>query len=148
MYIDPDSDSDIVIEEGEGDFRERCIIVKGEERNIEEEAEQADNEQSEQLTEAGTEPGTSLTAEQENEDKDETISSTLTQDFDREKGGEGVHKLCLTLSTDQREFQEIGRRGATYEEVSTGNPFCKDAYTTHGQNGYQRESVIHIWTMI
>ena len=85
MCIDPDSDSDIVIEEGEGDFRERCIIVKGGERNIEEEAEQADDEQSEQLTEAGTEPGTSLTAEQETEDKDETISSTSTQDFDREK---------------------------------------------------------------
>ena len=147
MCNDPDSDSDIVIEEGEGDFRERCIIVKGEERNIEEEAEQADNEQSEQLTEAGTEPGTPLTAEQETEDKDETISSTSTQDFDR-KGGEGVHKPHLTLSTDQREFQEIGRRGATYEEASTGNPFCKDAYTTHGQSDYQRESVIHVWTMI
>ena len=85
LCIDPDSDSDIVIEEREGDFRERCIIVKGEERNVEEEAEQADDEQSEQLTEAGTEPGTSLTAEQETEDQDETISSTLTQDFDREK---------------------------------------------------------------
>ena len=49
LYIDPDSNSDVVIEEGEGDFRERCIIIKGEERNIEEEAEQADDEQSEQL---------------------------------------------------------------------------------------------------
>ena len=64
MCIDPDSDSDVVIEEGEGDFKERCIIIKGEERNVEEEEEQADDEQSEQLTEAGTEPGTSLTTEQ------------------------------------------------------------------------------------
>ena len=56
MCIDPDYDSDVVIEEGEGDFRERCIIIKGEERNVEEEAEQADDKQSEQLTEAGTEP--------------------------------------------------------------------------------------------
>ena len=31
LCIDPDSDSDIVIEEGEGDFRKRCIIIKGEE---------------------------------------------------------------------------------------------------------------------
>ena len=85
MCIDPDSDSDVVIEEGEGDFKERCLIIKGEERNVEEEAEQADDEQSEQLTEAGTELGTSLATEQETEDKDETISSTLTQDFDREK---------------------------------------------------------------
>ena len=88
LCIDPDSDSDIVIEEGEGDFRERCIIIKGEEWDVEEEAEQAeqaDDEQSEPLTTAETEPGTSLTAEQETEDKDEKISSTLTQDFDREK---------------------------------------------------------------
>ena len=59
MCIEPDSNSDVVVEEGEGDFRERCIIIKGEERNIEEEAEQADDEQSEPLTTAGTEPGTS-----------------------------------------------------------------------------------------
>ena len=31
LCIDPDSDSDIVIEEEEGDFRERCIITKGNE---------------------------------------------------------------------------------------------------------------------
>ena len=43
LCIDPDSDSDVVIEEGEGDFKERCIIIKGEERNVEEEAEQADD---------------------------------------------------------------------------------------------------------
>ena len=83
--IDPDSDSDIVIEEGEGDFRDRCILIKGEEWDVEEEAEQADDEQSEQLTKVGTEPGMSLTTEQETEDKHETISSTSTQDFDREK---------------------------------------------------------------
>ena len=101
MCIDPHSDSDIVIEEGEGYFRERCIIIKEEERNIEEEAEQADDEQSEQLTEAGTEPGTSLTAEQETEDKDETISSTSTQDFDREK----VEREFINLASH---YQQIG----------------------------------------
>ena len=31
LCIDPDSYSDIVIEEEEGDFRERCIITKGNE---------------------------------------------------------------------------------------------------------------------
>ena len=85
LCIDLDSDSDIVIEEEEGDFRERCIITKGNEWNVEEEAEQADDEQSEPLTTVETEPGMSLTAEQETEDKDETISSTSTQDFDKEK---------------------------------------------------------------
>ena len=28
LCIDPDSDSDVVIEEEEGDFRERCIITR------------------------------------------------------------------------------------------------------------------------
>ena len=100
MCIDPDSDSDVLIEEGE-DFKERCIIIKGEERNIEEEAEQADDKQSEQLTEVGTEPGTSLTTEQETEDKDETISSTSTQDFDREK----VEREFINLTSH---YQQIG----------------------------------------
>ena len=99
--LTPDSNSDIVIEEGEGDFRERCIIVKGKERNIEEEAEQADDEQSEQLTEARTESGMSLTTEQETEDKDETISSTSTQDFDREK----VEREFINLTSH---YQQIG----------------------------------------
>ena len=31
LCIDPDSDSDIVIEEEEGDFRERCIVIKAKE---------------------------------------------------------------------------------------------------------------------
>ena len=101
LCIDPDSNSDVVIEEGEGDFRERCIIIKREEENVEEEAEQADNEQSEQLTETGTEPGTSLTTGQEAEDRDETISSTLTQDFDREK----VEREFINLTSH---YQQIG----------------------------------------
>ena len=105
LCIDPDSDSDVVIEEGEEDFKERCVIIKGEERNVEEEAEQADDEQSEQLTEAGTEPGTSLTIEQETEDKDETISSTLTQDFDREK----VEREFINLTSHYQQISESFR---------------------------------------
>ena len=49
LCIDLDSDSDVVIEEGEGDFKERCIIIKGEERNVEEEAEQADRQMTNSL---------------------------------------------------------------------------------------------------
>ena len=93
LCIDPDSDSDVVIEKGEGDFKERCVIIKGEEKNVEEEAEQADNEQSE--------PGTSLATEQETKDKDETISSTSAQDFNREK----VEREFLNLTSD---YQQIG----------------------------------------
>ena len=44
LCIDPDSDSDVVIEEEEGNFRERCIITRRNEQNIEEETEQADDE--------------------------------------------------------------------------------------------------------
>ena len=100
MCIDLDSNSDVVIEE-EGDFKERCITIKGEERNVEEEAEQADNEQSEQPTEARTDPGTSLVTEQETEDKDGTISSTLTQDFNREQ----VEREFINLTSH---YQQIG----------------------------------------
>ena len=86
LCIDPDSDSDVVIEEWEGNFKERCVI-KGDEKNVEEEAEQADNEQYEQPTETETEPGMSLVTEQETEpgtslgteqeikDKDETFQA-------------------------------------------------------------------------
>ena len=31
LCIDPDSDSDVIIEEEEGDFREKCIITRGNE---------------------------------------------------------------------------------------------------------------------
>ena len=44
LCIDPDSNSDVVIEEEEGDFRERCIITGRNKQNVKEEAEQADDE--------------------------------------------------------------------------------------------------------
>ena len=102
LCIDPDSDSDIVIEEGEGEFRERCIIIKGKEWDVEEEAEQADDEQSEPLTTVETEPGMSLTAEQDTEERDETISSTLTQDFDREK----LEREFINLTSHYQQIRE------------------------------------------
>ena len=101
LCIDPDSDSDIVIEEEEGDFRERCIIIK-KEWDVKEEAEQADDEWSEPLITAETEPGTSLTAEQEIEDKDEMISSTSTQDFNREK----VEREFINLTSHYQQIRE------------------------------------------
>ena len=75
----------------------------------------------------------SLTAEQETEDKDETVSSTSTQNFDREK----VEREFINLTSHYQqigEFQEIGRRGSTLEKVTTSNQSCKDAYTTFDQN--------------
>ena len=75
----------------------------------------------------------SLTAEQKTEDKDETISSTSTQDFDRDK----VEREFINLASHYqkiRDFQEIGRRGSTYEEVTTSNQSSQDAYTTYDQN--------------
>ena len=102
LCIDPDSDSDVVIEEEEGDFREWCIITRGNEWNVEEEAEQADDEWSEPLTTIETEPGMSLAADQETEDKDETISSTSTQDFDREK----VEREFINLASHYQQIRE------------------------------------------
>ena len=102
MCIDPDSNSDVVIVEEEGDFRERCIITEGNEQNVEEEAEQADDEWSEPLTTVETEPGMSLAADQETEDKDETISSTSTQDFDREK----VEREFINLASHYQQIRE------------------------------------------
>ena len=107
MCIDPDSNSDIVIEEEEGDFRERYIIIKGKEQDVEEEAEQADDEWSEPLTTVETEPGMSLTAEQETEDKDETISSTLTQDFDREKMEREFINLAFHYQQIRESFKKL-----------------------------------------
>ena len=102
MCIDPDSNSDIVIEEEGGDFREKCIIIKGKECDVEEEAEQADDEWSEPLTTVETGSGMSLAAEQETEDKDETISSTLTQYFDREK----VEREFINLTSHYQQIRE------------------------------------------
>ena len=75
----------------------------------------------------------SLAADQETEDKDETISSTSTQDFNREK----VEREFINLASHYQqigEFQEISRRGSTYEKVTTSNQSSKNAYTTHDQN--------------
>ena len=90
-----------MIEEGDEDFKERCIIIKKEKKKAEEEAEQADDEQSEQPTEVVAEPGTSLATEQKTKDEDETISSTLTQDFDQEK----VEREFFNLASH---YQQIG----------------------------------------
>ena len=49
--------SNVVIEEGDTDFKMRCLIMKSEKRaDDDEEAEQANDEQSEQPTETVTEP--------------------------------------------------------------------------------------------
>ena len=149
LCIDPDSDSDIVIEEGEGDFRERCIIIKGEEWDVEEEAEQADDEQSEPLI-----TGRKLSLEclwllnRRLKTKMKQFPALWLRILIEKE----VQRECINLTSHYQQiresFKEIGRRGATYEEASTGNPFCKDAYTTHGQSDYWRESVICVWTTL
>ena len=84
MCTDPDSDSDIVIEEGETDLKTRCLIVKKEMIEAEDEGAQANDEESKEGMEATQgEETASQTVEQKTEDLDETISSTSTQDFDR-----------------------------------------------------------------
>ena len=97
------------------------IIVKGNERDIEEEAEQADDEQSKQPTEAGTEPETSLTVEPEMEDKDETISSTLTHDFDRERVEREFINLTSHYQQIRESFKKLVRTGTPHEKAPTSN---------------------------
>ena len=82
LCIDPDSDSDIVIEEGEMDFKRRCLITK-EEKKDHESGEEGDDEQSEQPTETTVEQESATQVTEEKTDVDETISSTSTQDFDK-----------------------------------------------------------------
>ena len=134
LYIDPDSNSDVIIEEGETDFKMRCLIMKKEKKDKEEEAEQADDEQYEQPTEATTKPETTLASEQETEDKDEMISSTSTQDFNWEKVEREFINLALHLQADWRKFWKTGRRGAICKEMSVGYSPCKNAYLTDGQS--------------
>ena len=124
----------MVIEEEEGNFRETCIITSRNERNVEEEAEQADDERSGPLTIEETEPGTSLAADQETEDKDETISSTSTQNFDREKVEREFINLASHYQQIGEKFQETGGRSTTYEETTTSDQLSKNAYSTYDQN--------------
>ena len=86
--------------------------MKGEKRDDdEEEAEQADDEQSKQPTETATEHETSLVSEQDTENKDETISSMSTQDFNQEK----VEREFLNLALH---YKQIGESfGKLVEEV-------------------------------
>ena len=77
--------------------------MKREKKNDDEEkAEHADDAQSEQPTETATEPETSLVSEQEPENKDETISSMSTQDFNQEK----VEREFINLASHYKQIGE------------------------------------------
>ena len=83
MCIDLDSDSDIIIEEGETDLKSRCLIVKGERVETEDEGAQANGKQSKEGTEVSQEQGeegASQTTEQKMEDLDEMILCMSMQD--------------------------------------------------------------------
>ena len=87
------------------------------------------------LTTAETEPGMSLTAEPGNWKTKMKQFPALQLRILIEKRWRGSSStLHISLSTDQREFQEIGRRGSTHEKATTSNQSCKDAYTTYDQS--------------
>ena len=102
----------------------------------------------EQPTETETEPGTSLMTEQETEDKDETISSTSTQDFDREK----VERECINLALHYQQigesYETSGGRSATYEQMPVSHSSFRNAYIAHGQSNNRRKGVIYVQTAI
>ena len=94
LCIDPNSDSDILIEEGETDLKTQCLIIKKEKKDCES-GEEGDDEQSEQPTEATAEQESASQATEQKTNVDETISSTSTQDFDRNV----VEKEFVNLAT-------------------------------------------------
>ena len=149
MCIDPDSDSDIMIEEGEADFKSRCLIVKGE-KVEEDEGAQADDKQSKEGTEPSQEQGeegASQMTEQKMEDPDEMISSTLTQDFDREV----VERGFLNLA---QHYQHISDSFAKL--VNEVPHMRKQQLATHIANTpvlplvkvMTEESFFHVWTEV
>ena len=103
MCIDPDSDSDVIIEEGKTDLKTRYLIVKGEVQE-EDEGGKADDEQSKEgeSQEPHGEESMSQTAEQKTEDPDKTISSTSMRDFDREI----VEKEFVNLATNYQNISD------------------------------------------
>ena len=102
LCIDPDSDSNIVIEEGETDFKTQCLIVKKEKREHESEGEEGDDERSDQPTEATVEQEGILQTSEQKTDVDETISSTSMQDFDREV----VEKEFINLAQNYQHISD------------------------------------------
>ena len=76
----------------------------------------------------------SLAADQETEDKDETISSTSTQNFDREKVEREFINLASHYQQIGESFKKLVEGGSTYEKVTTSNQSSKNAYTTYDQN--------------
>ena len=104
LCIDPNLDSDIIIEEGETDLKSRCLIVKGEEEE-EDKGVQADDEQSKEGMGPSQEQGEESTSQmtgQKMEDQDEMISSTSAQDFDIDV----VEKEFVNLATHYQKISD------------------------------------------
>ena len=101
LCIDPNSDSDIVIEEGETDLKTQCLIIK-EEKKDHESGEEGDDEQSEQPTEATAEQESASQATEQKTNVDETISNMSTQDFDRDV----VEKEFINLATHYQKISD------------------------------------------
>ena len=106
LCIDPDSDSDIVIEEGETDFKTWCLIIKKEKKDHES-GEEGDDEQLEQPTEATAEQESASQATEQKTNVDETISSTSTQDFDREVVGKEFVNLVQNYQHISDSFAKL-----------------------------------------
>ena len=76
--------------------------MKKEEKDHESEGEEGDDEESEQATEATAEQEGTLQSTEQKTDVDKNISSTLTQDFDREV----VKKEFVNLATHYQKISE------------------------------------------
>ena len=122
--------------------------MKKEKKDHESEGEEGDDEESDQPTEATTEQeGTSQTTEQKT-DVDETISSTSTQDFNREV----VEKEFINLATHYQKisdsFANPNKRSATHEKETVGYPYVPNTYPAFNEDNYQGEDIFHVWPEI
>ena len=75
-----------------------------------------------------------MAADQETEDKDETISSTSAQDFNREKVEREFINLASHYQQIGESFKKLVEEVPHMKKVTTSNQSSKNAYTTHDKN--------------
>ena len=88
----------------------------------------------------------SLAADQETEDKDETISSTSTQDFDREKVEREFINLASHYQQIRESFKKLVEEVPHMKKRQLATNLAKNAYSTHDQ--IDEKSIIYVRTAL
>ena len=85
----------------------------------------------------------SLAADQGTEDKDETISSTLTQDFSREKVEREFINLASHYQQIGESFKKLAEEVPHMKKQQLATNLAKNAYTTHDQEIEEKVSSMY-----